>query len=175
MKTVQYMTMALVAFSFAAAPAMAVEKAPAAKDKAVKASPASAGISRDEYSKRGDNEFAAIDGNKDGQIDATEISKFGQSSTLARATAQNKAVFAKLDVDKNGAISAQEFAALVPKNFRVDARPMIAELDSNKDGKVSAAEFRAGRAAQFAKADSNKDGVISSDEAKAARKAAPKK
>ena len=175
MKTLKTMALAALAAGLVAAPAMAVEKAPPAKDKSVKTSQPTAGLSRDEYSKRGDAEFAAIDANKDGMADEAEIQKFGQNSTTARLSAQNKALFAKLDSDKNGTLSAQEFAALVPKNFRINARPMVTELDSNKDGKVSAAEFRAGRAAQFTKIDSNKDGIISQEEAKATRKAAPKK
>lgn len=175
MKILHTLTMAFLAAGLAVAPAMAVEKAPAAKGKAAQSSKPAAGLSRDEFVKRGDAEFAAMDANKDGMVDEAEVTKFGQNTTLTRATAQNKALFAKLDADKNGAISATEFAALVPKNIRVNARPMINELDSNKDGKVSAAEFRAGRTAQFTKADSNKDGMISQEEAKAGRKAAPKK
>jgi hypothetical protein len=128
-------------------------------------------VSRAVYMSRIDNGFSAIDTNKDGFTDRSEIE--AAESRLAnnrksQQLKQREAAFRQLDKDKNGSLSLQEFnAAIAAKDAKPDATPRIARLDTNKDGKLSMAENRAPAAAQFDRLDTNKDGILSVEEQRA--------
>ena len=128
--------------------------------------------------------FDRMDANKDGKID---------SADKAARQAQR---FAKLDTDKNGAISQSEFAtAHADRGDRMGKRGEgkrrmgkrggkhgmhgmhrgmgMKAVDANKDGVVTRAEFNAAAMARFAKADTDGNGMVTKAE-RAAQRAAMK-
>lgn len=122
-------------------------------------------LTRDAYLKMTDRRFAAVDTNKDGFTDRTEI-EIAETKALgvrkAQIINQREAAFKKLDANKDGSLSLTEFnAAIVAQPLpKANATPMLTRLDTNKDGKISAAEHRAPAMARFDRLDANKDGTI---------------
>ena len=145
----------------AAAPSLA--QAPAKPGAAVTS------ISRAMVVANAESEFKKVDTNNDGQMSRVEIETFQTASAVEMLTARNKAVFAALDADKNGQISAAEFAKLNSAPPKVDATNVL-RIDSNKDGKISLAEHRGATIATFTQFDTNKDGALSAAEVQAATK-----
>ena len=129
-------------------------------------------VSRTDYVKNLDNNFARIDTNHDGSISAAELATEQQRELVLAKNAlqqQAQARFKQLDTNKDGQLSPAEFAALAP-TIRTSQTPQQAlqALDSNHDGKLSADEFRAPQLAKFNKADANHDGTVTPAEAQAA-------
>ena len=87
----------------------------------------------------------------------------------ARMLREREAAFRRLDANKDGSLSLQEFNALAASQAvpKANAAPVLARFDTNKDGKVSLAENRAPAMAQFDRADTNKDGTLSVQERQA--------
>lgn len=139
---------------------------------AASAPAASRPVTRAAFLQRIDSNFAAIDSNKDGFTDKAEIEAAETRAMANRKSSQIKqreAAFQRLDKDRNGSLSLQEFnseasAQQVPK---ANAAPRLARLDTNKDGKISAAENRAPAVARFDRLDTNKDGTLSAQEQQA--------
>jgi Ca2+-binding EF-hand superfamily protein len=134
-------------------------------------------VTRAELSTRLDADYADIDANKDGKVDATEINARLVKSAEAEIELIKKerdAAFAKIDADGNGSISRAEFdaRAKLPTIKQPDAKPFLDRFDANKDGNISKDEFRAPTMSNFEKLDKDKDGTLSLAEQKAA--AAPK-
>ena len=129
-------------------------------------------VSRTDYVKNLDSNFARIDTNHDGSISAAELATEQQRElALAKNALQQQAQarFKQLDTNKDGQLSPAEFAALAP-TIRTSQTPQQAlqALDSNHDGKLSADEFRAPQLAKFNKADANHDGTVTPAEPQAA-------
>ena len=130
-------------------------------------------VSRALYMQKLDESFVAVDSNKDGFVDRAELEAAEVKALAARKAAglrQREAAFRRLDANKDGSLTLQEFnaqaaAAALP---RANATPVLNRRDTNKDGKVSLAENRAPLMAQFDRADTNKDGTLSADEQRAA-------
>ena len=120
-----------------------------------------------------DAQFGKIDSDKDRQLTLTEIEQFEQQRALTEAQARNEALFDRLDVNKNGQISATEFAKLVTGPAAVSAQPMLSREDSNRDGHISLAEHRTATLANFDRIDANKDGVVTPAEMRAGGIAPP--
>ncbi|WP_294265183.1 EF-hand domain-containing protein [uncultured Sphingomonas sp.] len=74
-------------------------------------------------------------------------------ATQAEAMARADQRFAKLDVNRDGQLSADELKG--PRAAR-----MIGRVDTDKNGAISQAEFRAAAANRFARADTDRDGTI---------------
>lgn len=142
--------------------------------------------------------FAAMDGNKDGQVTQDEIT----AMHAARQAERRNAHFAAMDKDANGQISKAEFDAAhggdqAMQNHDRSARRgaqgekrhmghmgaqngprgmmggghLFAMADANKDGSVSLSEALSARLARFDAADSDKNGILSPEERMAARQA----
>lgn len=102
--------------------------------------------------------IAALDANKDGVIDATEL-------------ANASTALAKLDKNGDGQITLDELHPARPADApeppadapKRPVPPMLAALDTDKDGTISAAEL-ANAPASLAKLDKNGDGQLTPDE-----------
>lgn len=108
-------------------------------------------ITRDEAMAAADARFDRMDVNKDGKLDATEMTPRRQPAMAAGA----------MPPPADGAAPPPP-----PPGGR-----MLARLDTNGDGVVDRAEFRAQAARRFDRMDANKDGKIDPAERQAARDA----
>ena len=123
-------------------------------------------ISKAVFLQQVDAAFNAVDLNKDGFTDRSEL-EAAQAKSFAARKAQviqgREAAFRELDKDKNGSLTLAEFNAVVTATAvpKADATPFLTRLDANKDGKISLAENRSPATTQFDRADTNKDGSLS--------------
>jgi Ca2+-binding EF-hand superfamily protein len=123
-------------------------------------------VTRMELSNRLDTDYADLDANKDGKVNATEINARLVKSAEAELEVIKKerdAAFAKFDTDSNGTISRAEFdaRAKLPAIKEPDAKPFLDRFDANKDGNISKDEFRAPTMSNFERLDKDKDGTLS--------------
>jgi Ca2+-binding EF-hand superfamily protein len=121
--------------------------------------------------------FNELDGNKDGFATREEM----QAAVETRRANAGKERFAVLDTDKNGQLSASEFAAARERGPGPDGPRMRmggrggpdgpgrpggfgrggpGGPDADNDGRISFAEFTARGSEGFARADTNKDGTV---------------
>lgn len=112
-------------------------------------------------------EFAAMDVNKDNKVTKAEMEQYRGKAIAEQQQQRNRVLFAKLDADKNGSLSAQEFARLAGPTPRVNVEPLMKRVDSNRDQQLTLAEYRAGAQADFDRLDTNNDGKLSPAEARA--------
>ena len=131
-------------------------------------------VTRTDFARNLDTNYKRLDTNNDGAVTEPEIQAAqarANQAVEAMLVKRRADVFAKLDTNKDGQLSAAEFNAgsPIPQRPRTDSAGALAKLDTNKDKKVSAAEFRAPPLANFDKMDLNRDGTISVDEQKKAR------
>jgi Ca2+-binding EF-hand superfamily protein len=154
-------------------------------------------IARREYMAFGRRLFARLDGNGDAKLTLSEVrgrrarlapsakrrqagGLFGQidndgdgTISLGELLAARRIVFRRLDADRNGAISAAEFAAreaaivtpsgqAPPPLSAVPARASrrFLQLDRDHDGRVTVGEYLADGKARFAAADRNRNGRL---------------
>jgi hypothetical protein len=163
-------SISILLLSVAAAPALA-QTAPAARPAAQGPQP----VSRAVFVQRIDGSFVATDANKDGFADRAELTA-AQARQAAQSKAQairaREAAFRRLDANKDGTLTLQEFnslavAAPVPP---ANVAPILTRFDTNKDGRISLTENRAPAIANFDRADANKDGILTVAEQRALRR-----
>ncbi len=114
-----------------------------------------------------DRDFAAMDANKDKIVTKAEMEQYMAARVANQRTKRNAESFARLDSDKNGALSPQEFAALAGPAPKINVEPLIAKTDANRDKQISDAEYRAGAIKEFDTRDTNKNGMLSVEEIQA--------
>jgi len=148
----------------ASIPALAAAQAPEQADEARP-------ITRAQISDKLDSDYADLDADKDGKVDAAEIRARllkGAQADLEVIKKERDATFAKFDADGNGQISKAEFEAhaKLPTIKDPDAKPFLDRFDANKDGGISKDEFRTPTIANFERLDKDKDGTLSVAEQK---------
>ena len=141
-------------------------------------------ITRAQISDKLDADYADLDSNKDGKVDATEINarlKKGAEADLEIIRKERDATFAKFDADKNGKVDTAEINARLKKGAEADLEVIkkerdatFAKFDADDNGQISKAEFEAHAKLPTIKEpdakpfldrfDANKDGAISKDE-----------
>ena len=126
-------------------------------------------VPRADYLKVMDGEYKALDANGDGKVTPEEVSTQQTAQEKAQALALNHQIFERLDKDKNGSLSPEEFAGLVANPAPVDPRPFMQRMDLNKDGVVTLVEYRTVMLATFDALDADKDGVVTPAEMQAAQ------
>lgn len=124
-------------------------------------------LTRSNFIQQMDAEYRKRDLDGDGKVTRAELEQFERAQALTQAQANNRALFLKLDVDRNGSISPGEFAALVQDPGTPDVTPLMQRFDSNKDQIISIVEYRGATLVNFDRLDADKDGVVTDAEVKA--------
>ncbi|OSQ45641.1 EF-hand domain-containing protein [Marivita geojedonensis] len=95
-----------------------------------------------------------------------ELDTNGDGSVSAEEFANRATPFARADADGDGFLTAEEIAAMGQERSAQRAERMIARFDTNEDGKISEEEMTSRRdpARMFERLDANDDGVVSADE-----------
>ncbi|WP_310533893.1 EF-hand domain-containing protein [Novosphingobium sp.] len=111
-----------------------------------------------------DAEHRKRDTDGDGKITRAELERWERGLLIAQAQAGNRALFARLDADRNGVLTPGEFAALVQDPGNPDVGPMMTRFDGNRDQVITMIEYRAATLANFDRLDTDKDGVLTGAE-----------
>ena len=108
---------------------------------------------------------------------AASSSQAPTGMTLEQFQARNTdKMFERLDTNKDGKISPEEFAAFRENNAKADAQAskagkrgkrMFARFDKDKDGSLSRAEAADVLAMRFKRMDANNDGILTLEELQA--------
>lgn len=130
-------------------------------------------ISRTDVTAKLDADYADLDSNQDGKVNAAEINARIMKSAAAQIESAKKerdTAFVKMDSNGDGSVTKAEWEAgvKIPTAKEPDAKPFLDRFDANRDGGISKDEFRAPTLANFAKLDANKDGTVTPDEIKGA-------
>jgi Ca2+-binding EF-hand superfamily protein len=159
----------LIASLIAPGAAMAQTAAPrpAARPPAAAAASTPQPVPRHTYVATMDDEFRKIDADKNVKLTRREIEDHRRAVVVLETQQRNRSVFARLDRDRNGQLSLQEFAAISAPPRTVNVAPILAEVDLNRDGSVTQVEYRAGKLVRFDRMDTDKDSVISVAELRA--------
>jgi len=114
-----------------------------------------------------DSEFGKMDADKDSQVTKAEIESFERAVSVVKAQAKNRQLFARLDANHDGQLSAAEFSQLAspaPPN----AAPILSHMDLNRDQSITLVEYRTATLANFDRMDADKNGIVTPAEMKAA-------
>lgn len=145
----------------AAAP-RAVAPTPAAQ---APAAPSGTGdVARSAFIQSMDVEYRKQDLDGDGKVTRAEVEQFERNAALAKSQAQNRALFASLDADRNGVISPGEFATLVRNIPMPDVSAQMQRFDTNRDQVISLVEYRTATLINFDRLDADKDGIVTERE-----------
>lgn len=113
-------------------------------------------------------EYGAMDVNKDGKVTKAEAEERLRATAAQVEQRRNQRMFQSLDTDRNGQLSAAEFARLSAKPAAPNGQPMMQSFDANRDGGISIVEYRTSTLANFDRMDSDKDGIVTPAEMRAA-------
>lgn len=161
----------LVAFAqstsgYAAQSASAKTTAPQTAKPAVPAKPAVVvpDLPRADFIALMDADFKKRDLDQNGKATRAEVEEFTKRAAAAVAQDQNRELFQRLDIDKNGVITPAEFAGLIPPAKFVDVSAEMTRFDSNRDQIITLVEYRTATLANFDRLDVDKDGILSAAE-----------
>ena len=159
------------------------------------------GVTRAEVETRVRDMFAHVDANQDGFVTQAEAQTFRGAARAERRdnrAERREARFVRLDSNRDGSISRDEFFARAESGDRAERgerRSLRAErraarlerrgqragmmarlggkrferIDTDKDGRISLAEVTTQRLRAFDRADANRDGRLTREERQAAR------
>jgi Ca2+-binding EF-hand superfamily protein len=130
--------------------------------------PAAAPLARSTFIATMDSEYRKLDTNNDNIVTRAEIDA-NQRRIAANAAAQRaRAIFQKIDTDRNGALSLDEFiranAAPAPSG---EGAAIMKRLDTDRDQKVTLVEYRVLTLKGFDSLDADKDGILTVAEQRA--------
>jgi Secreted protein acidic and rich in cysteine Ca binding region. len=111
-----------------------------------------------------EKEFSAMDANKDKKLSKPEIEKFRRAALERQRVARSINLFNRLDADKNGYLSREEFSHLAAPIPAINVQPLMTRADANRDQQLSEEEYRASATGDFDRLDINKDGILSAAE-----------
>ena len=111
-----------------------------------------------------DADFKKRDLDQNGKATRAEVEEFAKRTAAAAAQEQNRELFQRLDVDKNGLITPAEFAALIPAPKFIDVSAEMIRFDSNRDQIITLVEYRTTTLANFDRLDLDKDGILTAAE-----------
>jgi Ca2+-binding EF-hand superfamily protein len=129
--------------------------------------PAPQALSRAAFLNGMDAEFRKMDADKNGTVTRTEVEGFERAISVLKAQARNRALFVRLDTDRNGQISQAEFARMASAPPAPNTAATLGRYDLNRDQSISLVEFRTATLANFDRKDTDKDGFVSAAEMKA--------
>ena len=125
-------------------------------------------IPRAQYLQTVDGHFSGADTNHDGLLTKAEVAAQQQRDLdKAKAGLNQKFTveFNRLDTNRDGKLSVQEFLAGIPAlKLGEGADQMIARLDTNHDGRLSFEEWAVRTLTKFSGADANHDGALTREE-----------
>lgn len=124
-------------------------------------------IARAVFLQNMDVEFRKMDADKNGTVTRLEMEQFRRAVSITEGQSRNRALFARLDVDRNGQISPAEFTKMTVPAPAPNAAPQMAKFDINKDQGISLIEYRTGTLDNFDKLDTDKDGYVTAAEMRA--------
>jgi Ca2+-binding EF-hand superfamily protein len=111
-----------------------------------------------------DADFKKRDLDQNGKATRAEVEEFTKRAAAAVAQDQNRELFQRLDIDKNGVITPAEFAGLIPAPKFIDVSAEMTRFDSNRDQIITLVEYRTATLANFDRLDADKDGILSAAE-----------
>ena len=159
------------ALAFLSAGAAIAQTRPAARQQAARPAPQqqqqAQPIARATFIASMDAEFRKMDADKNGIVTRAELEGFERAISVLDIQKRNRALFVRLDTDRNGQISATEFTRLQTAPPQPDVGPKMAKFDANRDQNIGLVEYRAGTLANFDRLDANKDGYVNAAEMKA--------
>lgn len=124
-------------------------------------------VPRSEYLAVMDAEFAKMDADQNGWVTAQEASTKLNRDTQQQVMAANQQIFQRLDENRDGQLSAAEFAKLAAAPPPADPANFMGRVDLNQDGQVTLVEHRTVMLATFDNLDADKDGVVTPSEMQA--------
>lgn len=116
-----------------------------------------------------DKDFKARDANNDGTVSRAEIDAFERVAALQKVQLENSAQFSRLDVDKNGSLTALEFQKATANPTMPDITTIMQRFDKNRDQQINIVEYRTATLVRFDDLDADKDGIIDQNELSASQ------
>ena len=132
------------------------------------AAPTAVPVPRTDFIRTMDTEFRQMDADKNNRVTRAEIVQFQRAVGLLEAQNRVRALFTRLDTDRNGQLSAAEFAKMAVAPAAPNPAPILGQADLNRDGSITIVEYRTAKLVNFDRMDTDKDGIVSVAEMKAA-------